>query len=103
MKIEMNILLLTCDSKSEEKKIREIYRHKTQRDLKHDREEWNSPFADSVSEINLLSDILIDKITSLYGLVIKNNLDCTIPHIHEALMGIIFHLSANDENCEEMH
>ena len=39
MKPEMNTLLLKCKSKSEGKKITEINRYKTQRDLIHDREE----------------------------------------------------------------
>ena len=101
MKTEMNNLLAQCKTKNEEQKIRENYRRKTKRDLKHDREAWGS--VQTISEINLLSDGMIDKITSLYGLVIKNSHDQPVLDIQNALIGIINNLSANELNCEEMH
>ena len=74
---------------------------KTQRDLKHDRGVWNSNAV--ITEINLLSDAIIDKITSLYCLVIKNNRDQPTFEIKNALLGIVNHLSANEINCHQMH
>ena len=102
MKGEMNTELAKCKSKIEEKNIREKYRGKTKRDLKNDRNNWGSEET-IVTEINLLSDSMIDKITSLYGLVIKNNQDQPILDIKKALIGIIHHMSANEQNCHDMH
>ena len=77
MKFELKDLLSKCKNKGEEKKVRDIYKSKTRRDLKHDRDIWGSDITETC-EINLISDAMIDKITSLYGLVIKNNQDLPI-------------------------
>ena len=46
---------------------------------------------------------MIDKITSLYGYVVKSHADSNLETLHETLLGIVYHLAANDENCGEMH
>ena len=102
MKFELKDHLSKCKNKGEEKKVRDIYKSKTRRDLKHDRDIWGSDITETC-EINLISDAMIDKITSLYGLVIKNNQDLPILDIKNALVGIVKHLSANELNCQEMH
>ncbi len=46
---------------------------------------------------------MIDKISSLYCYIIKRHVGGSIDNFREALLGIIFHLAANDENGVEMH
>ena len=99
-KIDKSNALAKCKTDSKRKTIKDKYKSKTQRNLKHDQDVWNCDAV--IIEINLLSDGMIDKITSLYGLVIKDNRDKPTFDIKNALIGIVNHLSANERNCDVM-
>ena len=59
------------------KNIRDKFRPVTIRDLKAGRGKWDDYYfnVEDSKERNLSSDSMIDKITSLYGFVIKTNFD----------------------------
>ena len=46
---------------------------------------------------------MIDKITSLYGFVVKSRIGGDLIELRGALFGIVYHLAANDDNCNDMH
>ena len=74
------------------------------RDSKLGRDSLDDPEFDYCSpQIELLSDFMIDKITSLYGYTIKANTDCSLLELRNLLLAIVYHLSATDNNCSEMH
>ena len=63
----------------EKKDIRKKYRPFMFCDYKLGRDSWDDPEFDYCSpQIELLSDSMIDKITSLYGYTIKANTDCSL-------------------------
>ena len=74
------------------------------RDSKLIRNKWNgSDDLEICSEIELMSDAMIDTIVSLYGFTIKTNSHRSLSEIRNLLLAIVYHLSATDENCSEMH
>ena len=97
--------LSKCKTESQKKKVRELYRPSTLRDLKKGRDNWDDvdDFIDVSNEINLLPDNIIDRITSLYGFVVKCRIGGDLIEIRQALLGIIYHLAANEDNCNDMH
>ena len=97
--------LSKCKTEAQNKKVRELYRPSTLRDLKKGRENWGDEdeIIDVSSEINLLPDNIIDRITSLYGFVVKSRIGGDLIELRQALLGIIYHLAANDNNCNDMH
>ena len=49
-----------------------------------------------------MPDNIIDKITSLYGFVVKSRICGDLIELREALLGSVYHLAAAD-NCHDMH
>ena len=94
-----------CKTEAQKKTVREQYRPSTLRDLKKWRDSWgdSEDVGDLSNEINLLPDSIIDKITSLYGFVVKSRIGGDLIDLRDALMGIVYHLAANDDNCHDMH
>ena len=97
--------LSQCKTEAQKKSVRELYRPSTLRDLKKGRDSWgdNEDLSNISNEINLLPDNIIDKITSLYGFVVKSRIGGNLNELREALFGIVYHLAANDDNCHDMH
>ena len=94
----------------DKKLIRQAYKSVTFRDSKLVRNKWDdsddsndSDDLESCSEIELLSDAIIEKNVSLYGFNIKSNSHRSLPEVRNLLFSIVHHLSATDENCSEMH
>ena len=46
---------------------------------------------------------MIDKITSLDPFVVKSKICGNLNALREALLGIVYHLAADDDNCTVMH
>ena len=94
-----------CKTEAQKKTVRDQYRPSTLRDLKIGRDNWgdSEEIVDISEEINLLPDNIIDKVTSLYGFVVKSRIGGDLIELREALLGIIYHLAANDDNCHDMH
>ena len=69
MKLEMMAELDKCkNNMSSEKKIRELFRPKTIRNVKHDRGDWGSDDESGViAEIDLLSEPMIDTLHPYWG------------------------------------
>ena len=101
----MQAELVRSKSDPEKKEIRDKYRPVTLRDLKGSRDKWGDEEIKSCenNKIHLLPNSLIDRITSLYGLVIKSHEDSDLNALRDSLIAIVNHLSADDTNCEEMH
>ena len=69
--------------------------------MKKGRDIWgDSENVDISNEIYLLHDNIIDKITSLYGFVVKSRIGCDL---REASLRIVYHLAGNDDNGHDMH
>ena len=64
-----------CKTEAEKKTVMEQYRPSTLRDLKKGRDSGDVNIS---NEINLLPDNIIDKIASLYGLVVKSRIGCDL-------------------------
>ena len=94
-----------CKTEEQKKSIREVYQPSTLSDLKNWRDTWgdNEDLLDISNEINLLPDNMIDKITSLYGFVVKSRIGGDLIELRGALLGIVYHLAANNDNCNDMH
>ena len=73
--------------------------------MKKGRDNWglNEDLLDISNEIILLPDNMIDKITSLYGLVVKSRIGGDLIELRGALFGVVYHLAANDDNCNDTH
>ena len=93
-----------CKTEAQKKTVRDLYRPSTLRDLKKGRDNWvdSEELVDISNEINLLPDNIIDKTTSLYGFVVKGRIGGDLIELREALLGIFYHLAANDDNCHDM-
>ena len=102
--ISSNKVNMANELSKDKKAIRQFYKPITFRDSKLSRNKWDgSDDMEICSEIELLSDAMIDKIVSLYGYTIKSNSHLSLSEIRNLLLAIVFHLSATDENCSEMH
>ena len=96
--------LALAKNEVEKKAIRKDYRPFMFRDSKLGRDSWDNPKFDYFSpQFELLSDSMIDKITSLYGYAIKANTDGSLLELRNLLLAIVYHLSATDNNFSQMH
>ena len=78
-KMMMQHELAVAKNEVEKKAIRKKYRPFMFRDCKLERNSWDDPEYDYCSpQIELLSDSIMDKITSLYGYTIKAITDCCL-------------------------
>ena len=94
-----------CKTEAQKKTVRKQYHPSTLRDLKMGEivGGGSEDVGDLSNEINLLPDNIIDKITSLYRFVVKSRIGGALIDLRDALMGIIYHLAANDDICHDMH
>ena len=103
-KIYMANKLSKANKEKDKKVIRQSYKPIMFRDSKLIRNKWDgSDDLEICSEIELMSDAMIDTIVSLYGFTIKTNSHRSLSEIRNLLLSIVYHLSATDENCSEMH
>ena len=77
-----------CKTEAQKKTVREQYRPSMLRDLKKGRDFLgdSEDVGDLSNEINLPHDNIIDKITSLYGFVVKSQIGGDLIDLRDALM-----------------